>query len=336
MKRVKKILVKCLIVYVIFYLILGSMTSCFARAYDAACGEFLAQFTREFIQLYCTPTEEKTEYKQISHANWTGGSFGSGIFQACCNTGVRYMFELALGIELMDYDMQNQCRDDVTGLGNSPYWIDVTNQPLQPGDVLLSNSHMEMYLGNNENANFGNSPYAGRIAGGPRLGSDFTHAYRLSSTVDVTPSGNVPMPSTGSLTTSVNFSEFYFNGIPDGRYSVAHTNIWTLVVESILQIADYLIGLLTYISRMPFIGWTAIMDNLLNWTVNTVTDTGVTEDDLGIDSTEIEGADTDTETEVEDMEINSVEVEGADDDTRLTIDGLLYNDYDLTNINIFE
>ncbi len=37
MKKIKNLLVKSLIVYVIFYLILGSMTSCFARAYDAAC-----------------------------------------------------------------------------------------------------------------------------------------------------------------------------------------------------------------------------------------------------------------------------------------------------------
>ena len=277
-------------------------------------GEYVAQYARDFIEQYCTPTEEKTEYKLITYANWTGGSFGSGKFQACCNTGVRYMFELALGIELLDYGMTNSCSTDVTGLGNSQYWEDVTNETLQPGDLVISSSHVEMYIGNNENANFGNDPHAGKISNGPRLGSDFTHAYRLSSTVDVTPTGNLPNSSSSS-TTSVDLSDFYFNGIPDGKYSLAHTSIWTLIVETLAQIADYLIGILTYIVRMPFIGWTAIMDNLLNWTVETVTDTGVTEEDMGI---------------------NSAEVEGADDETRLTIDCLLYNDYDLTNINIFE
>ena len=275
-------------------------------------GEYVAQYARDFIEQYCTPTEEKTEYVLIGHANWTGGSFGSGTFQACCNTGVRYMFELALGIELMDYGMVNLCSIDVTGLGNSPYWEDVTNQTLQPGDLVISSSHVEMYIGNNENANFGNYPYAGKISSGPRLGSDFTKAYRLSSTVEVTPTGNLPSSSGSSA--SVNLSDFYFNGIPDGKYSLAYTNIWTKIIETLAQIADYLIGLLTYIVRIPFIGWTAIVDNLLNWTVNTVTDTGVTEEDMGIDS---------------------VEVEGADDDTRLTSDGLIYNDYPLTDINIF-
>lgn len=315
MKKVGKKLGKCLIVYVIFYLILGSITPCFARPYDAACGEYVSQYARDFIEQYCTPTEEKTQYVLISYANWTGGSFGNGIFQACCNTGVRYMFELALGIELMDYGMVNSCSSDVTGLGNSPYWEDVTNQTLQPGDLVISSSHVEMYIGNNENANFGNYPYAGKISSGPRLGSDFTKAYRLSSSVEVTPSGKVPASSGSTGGTSVDFSNFYFNGIPDGKYSVAHTSLWTLIVETLAQIADYLIGILTYIVRIPFIGWTAIMDNLLNWTVETVTDTGVTEEDMGIDS---------------------VEVEGADDKNRLTIDGLLYNDYPLTNINIFE
>lgn len=275
-------------------------------------GEYVSQYARDFIAQYCTPTEEKTEYVLIGHANWTGGSFGSGIFQACCNTGVRYMYELALGIELMDYGMVNSCSADVTGLGNSPYWEDVTNQTLQPGDLVISSSHVEMYIGNNENANFGNYPYAGKITTGPRLGSDFSKAYRLSSTVEVTPTGSLPSSSSRS---SVDLSEFYFNGIPDGKYSLAYTNIWTKIIETLAQIADYLIGLLTYIVRIPFIGWTAIVDNLLNWTVNTVTDTGVTEEDMGIES---------------------VEVEGADDDTRLTSDGLIYNDYPLTDINIFK
>lgn len=37
MKKIREKLEKILIAYVIFYLILGTMTSCFARAYDAAC-----------------------------------------------------------------------------------------------------------------------------------------------------------------------------------------------------------------------------------------------------------------------------------------------------------
>ncbi len=279
-------------------------------------GEYVAQYARDFIAQYCTPTEEKTVYDNSSaYPSWEDGSIGQGKFHCCCSAGVWYMYNLALGIDLYALDFNGLCSTAISQMPSSPNWIDVTNETLQPGDVLLSSGHTEMYLGGTENANFGNSPYAGKISPGPRLGSDFTKAFRLQSSVDVTPNGALPSGSGSGGGTSVNFSDFYFNGIPDGKYSLAHTSLWTLIVETLAQIADYLIGILTYIIRIPFIGWTAIMDNLLNWTVNTVTDTEVTEEDMGIDS---------------------VEVEGADDENRLTIDGLLYNDYQLTNINIFE
>ncbi len=37
MKKFKIKFGKCLIAYVVFYLILGFMTTCFARAFDSAC-----------------------------------------------------------------------------------------------------------------------------------------------------------------------------------------------------------------------------------------------------------------------------------------------------------
>ena len=197
---------------------------------------------------------------------------------------------------------------------------------LMPGDVVVhddASAHAVVYLGQEYSA-WGTTGSIGNNGSTFRSESYFGEAYEFY-VVRVSEEGASNLTSlntefaTGNVGSSsnsnVDFSNFYFNGIPDGKYSLAHTSLWTLIVETLAQIADYLIGILTYIVRIPFIGWTAIMDNLLNWTVNTVTDTGVTEEEMGIDS---------------------VEVEGADDENRLTIDGLLYNDYQLTNINIFE
>lgn len=138
MKRVKRVVKKAIIVYIIIYLILGSISFSYARTYDKECGEYISQYARDFIDKYCTPTETKTRYVLISKARWTGGEFGKGIFEACCNTGIRYMYELALGVELADYGWANSCATDCEGLGNYPqFWEDVTNQTLEPGDIVL-------------------------------------------------------------------------------------------------------------------------------------------------------------------------------------------------------
>ena len=252
-----------------------------------------------------------------AYPGWTDGTLDNpgGTLYSCCTSGVWYMYLMALGIDLYEYGYSASSDADVSLATNySQYWEEVSFEESLPGDIVARYGHVEMITaaGNAEHANFGGSNPTIKIHTWSL--DNYVVVLRLKSTVEVTPSGNLPS-SSGSSTASVNLSDFYFNGIPDGKYSVAHTSIWTLIIETLAQIADYLIGILTYIIRMPFIGWTAIMDNLLNWTVNTVTDTGVTEEDMGI---------------------NSAEVEGADDDTRLTIDALLYNDYPLTDINIFD
>lgn len=323
MKKFKRCLKKFVIIYVIFYIVLGSITSCFARSYDTACGEYLAQYARDFIATY----GENSVYggrtgrdsgdlttSATAYPGWSDGTLSSpgGTLYSACTSGVWYMYLMALGIDIYQYGYSASASGNLSlATTHGEYWEEIPLAEAMPGDIAVRSDHVELVIaaGNAEHANFGGSDPTVKVST-YNLGN-YTAAFRLRSTVDVTPNGTVPSSSSRS---SVNLSEFYFNGIPDGKYSLAYTNIWTKIIETLAQIADYLIGLLTYIIRIPFIGWTAIVDNLLNWTVNTVTDTGVTEEDMGI---------------------NSVEVEGADDDTRLTTDGLIYNDYPLTDINIF-
>lgn len=143
-----------------------------------------------------------------------------------------------------------------------------------------------------------------------------THVYRLKESVaaSVTNLNTTYSSATTSSGLTVNFSDFYFNGIPDGKYSLASTDLLSMILETLASIADYIIGILTYIIRMVVVGWTAIFDNLFNWTVNTVTDTGV---------------------EAEDLNISAVEIESSDADDRVTMEKMIYNTFDLLNINIF-
>ena len=109
MNKLKNIAKRIIIIYVILFIILGSSSSVYAkRGYDAQCGEFVSQYARDFIKKYCTP-ESKTRYAGIAEAEWSGGSFGQGTFICCCTAGVKYMYELALNVNLYDLGFDPVC-----------------------------------------------------------------------------------------------------------------------------------------------------------------------------------------------------------------------------------
>ncbi len=317
MKRIKWILKRIIIAYLIFYIVLSSASTCFARGYDASCGEYVSQYAKDFIEEYCTP-ETNTTYDCSflePEKHWGGGAEFKGTFNACCSTGVYYMYKLALGINLYEYDFHGMCDDSVTSMSNSPYWENVTNQTLQPGDIVINVSHTEMYIGDNQNANFGNSPHSGKITNGPCVNTgaggprDFTHAFRLKNTVDVDPMGKVRGGSS-----SVNYSNFFFNGVPDGKYSLAKRSFWQVIIDTLAQILDFLINLLFYIVRAVIVGYTAIMESLLSWIINVVSDTNV---------------------EDKSLDISSTEASTSDSDTKITVDKILFNKLELFDINVF-
>lgn len=311
MEKIKVIFKRIVITYLIFYIVLSSASTCFARGYDEACGEYVSQYAREFIAEYCTPTEEKTVYSTEWRPHWGGGTDFTGTFYACCSTGVWYMYNLALGVDLESFGMSMNCTQAVPQMLESEYFENVTNETLQPGDIVINVHHVEMYVGNNQNANFGNSPYSGKIVGGPRMG-EFTHAFRLKSSVDVDPSGTVRASSSSG--TNVSYSKFFFNGIPDGKYSLAKRTFWQVIIDSILQVIDFIVNLIFYIIRAVFVGFTAIMENLLSWVVNVVSDTNVEDPSIPISSTE---------------------ASTSDSDTKITVDKILFNKLELFDINVF-
>jgi hypothetical protein len=293
------------------------MNTCFARSYDDKCGEYLAQYAKDFIEKYCTP-KTKTKYVAIAEPNWTGGSFGQGTFQACCTAGVKYMFELALGINIYSLDFNSGCSYAIVNMANSSNWIEITSESdLQAGDIVINCHHTELYIGNGQRANFGNSPYSGAIRTGASLtsaGGEFTKAFRLNSSVDVDPSGVVPSSSDSS---SLNYSDFFFNGIPDGKYSLSSGKIWETLINAIADILDFLIGIITYIVRVTIIGFVSLFDKLLNNMVTSVT--------------------TNTKTTLEESGLSSTSADDPESENRsVTIESILFNQLDLFDVNIFE
>lgn len=66
-------------------------------------------------------------------------------------------------------------------------------------------------------------------------------------------------------------SEFYYNGIPDGKYSVSSVNLLTWIINAIKEIVSFLINIITYVIRMVFVGWTFLVENMVTDTIKNIT-----------------------------------------------------------------
>lgn len=264
MKQIKLVLKRILIIYVIIFVTLSSMSSCLARGYDDKCGEFLVEKTKEFIQKY----QSVSYYLAEQEVTWTGGELGKGDLYVCCISGVKYMYELYLGVNL--YDLGYSALSDDNLNPPSQYWDKIPVSEAKPGDILVRAGHVEMATtaGAGEHANFGStSAHACNVHS---YGDTFTTAIRLKNTVQVNPTGSVALDEiedenlniydeNGFIYTGVAKIEGYKGSVPFGKW----------ILKSLLQILDYLIGILTYATRAVIVGWTAIferffMDGLVN------------------------------------------------------------------------
>ena len=105
------------------------------------------------------------------------------------------------------------------------------------------------------------------------------------------------------------FSKFYYNGIPDGKYSVTKT-FFQMIIDSLSQVFDYLVGILLLPVRMVFIGWTAIAEKIINDTM-----------------TALSGGENVTSLRLDTAEINT--------DEGVSIEKIIFNDVSIFDVNFF-
>lgn len=60
--------------------------------------------------------------------------------------------------------------------------------------------------------------------------------------------------------------DFYYSGTTKGTYTIKK-GIFEWLLDAIGQIADWLLGIMTLGIRMVFVGWTALIEKLLTWTL---------------------------------------------------------------------
>jgi hypothetical protein len=115
--------------------------------------------------------------------------------------------------------------------------------------------------------------------------------------------------------------EFYYSGTTEGTY-VATEGIFAWLVNALGQVADFIVGLLTYVIRMVFVGWTAIIETILTTTIQRTS--GVNMGGYAL-STNDDG-------QVNNSDISSI----ANDDEKVTVQAIVYNQVSAFDIDFFD
>lgn len=96
MNKIKKFLKNILVSFFIFYIIIVNTSSSFARNFDDGARSFLAEQTEQFIEQYASITIYSTEPEDVpAHFN-----SDKSVFYSCCTTGVAYMYQIFLGLNI--------------------------------------------------------------------------------------------------------------------------------------------------------------------------------------------------------------------------------------------
>lgn len=286
MKKLKSAFKKLIVIYLVVYITLSSMSSCFARGYDAQCGEYASQWAIDYVGKYASQSSYTTSNLKSLNGNsicwWSGGSDGSGTFYGCCTCFVHWIYYNALGVNLYDYGFSPGSTTSYNNLkGGNEYFDDVSGEELQPGDILIVKGHAEMYAGDGKHANFGDTPMnvhnaCSRMT--PGRSSEDAIAVRLKDSVEVNPSGTVAGGELEEENLSIyDENGFIYSGIAKIQGYKASAPFGKWIISMLTEILDYLVGILTLGVRIVVVGWTAIIERfVVDGIVNRVT--GVTDE----------------------------------------------------------
>ena len=110
--------------------------------------------------------------------------------------------------------------------------------------------------------------------------------------------------------------EFYYSGTTKGTYTVKE-GIFAWLLDNIGQIADWLLGIITMGFRMVFVGWTALIEKLLTWGLESTVGVNVAGE-------EVDG--------MSNTDLTSI----TDSTNNLTVQAIVYNRVPAFDINFFD
>ena len=109
--------------------------------------------------------------------------------------------------------------------------------------------------------------------------------------------------------------EFYYSGTTKGTYTVKE-GIFSWLLDNIGQIADWLLGIMTMGFRMVFVGWTALIEKLLTWALETTVG-------VNVEGEEVDG--------MSSTNLSSI----TDSSNNVTVQAIVYNQVPAFDINFF-
>ena len=345
-RKIQKIL-KCMIIYIVLFMIILSSV-----AYGYSSSDVAGAVAGYSLNLLTWGNDEENfcdgpggygpalRYNQLGNPNrthhptvsnpdpelpwfWDCSSFASNMYDIVTENAIHGGEEHACSGLLSDPMFEST---GVVDNGSTP------SSEVVPGDILLASGHVEIYLGPEYGTGGAHSNHTGDVNAHSNSKEQVDCAAENRGYITYSPAGGTYYRLTDSAASKVetldttfsiagtrsgsniNYSKFFFNGVPDGKYSLAKRSFWQVIIDSIAQILDFLVNLIFYIIRAVIVGYTSIMENLLSWIINVVSNTNVEDKSLNMSSTE---------------------ASTSDSDNKITVDKILFNKLELFDINEF-
>ena len=192
-----------------------------------------------------------------------------------CSSFVAFVYKETTGIKFINYENGVFSNTWVTGNyegdanGSNTYLYKAGNYgqvDLKCGDILWKSGHVALYVGDNKIAEASSPENGLRI----RDVYSFSEVYRLNMTVDeVRGYENYTWPNGENYEwsdieiDSNTTSKFKYQGTANGVFGYHDFNMgW--IINKLKQLLDWFIGIVTYLIRMVFIGWTSLIESLAN------------------------------------------------------------------------
>ena len=342
MKNLRYFLKNIIIFIVIFVLIFSTITPVSLAYTPEEVGNAVAGFAKHAVDTYGEHTgyrqQKGDQYDNSDHKGVAGHSrtdnpiwspneykWDSEWIYFDCSSFATGCYHYVAGVIDSPYPTGSLIGEpaDMAGKFQKIHW-DKSQSSLKNGDLVFYNGgdaggHAWIYSGDGQTSENGTRHNSWDV-----YNSKDVYIWRITtegakSITSLNTEFSMGGTASGSGITAekVNYSNFFFNGIPDGKYSLAtRESIFTIIINSLKELVNYFTGLITYLLRGFIIGIISVFDRLINNTIESVSNSPKTLKETGVKAT------------------------NADDpismDRSVTIEGLIFGEVDLFDINIFK
>lgn len=134
----------------------------------------------------------------------------------------------------------------------------------QPGDVILADLHVMLYVGNGEVVHCANGLQKEQLSENTVYRDYLYGIARLTEAAASTINPNNCTTIFGIVTGAGELDDYgMYWGTTTGRYTGSYT-LGDWLFSKIAQFLDYLIGIMTYVVKIPFLGYTNIVEKMIN------------------------------------------------------------------------